>query len=333
EIWYNNSITPDGKNLIIADENGKGFWYYDFESKSEEYFESKAELEATRTKFQKQNSIKLAIKSNRLLLLLIITALLLIMLILISLIILLSFKIKKAVENTNLRKAEQIKNRNKFIFQIQEKERAKISRDIHDSVVQDIRVIRLETENLEINEQSREKQQFIQNTATSCIAKLRNICYNLQPAEIYTHSDGDSSKIELISIINTLSQQFISKTHIPCIVKVEDNFEYPVLKQEVTENLFRTIQEALTNIEKHSYATEVSIYFKTKIIENKKILQIYISDDGVGCNLETIKKRNKDEHRGLQNMKDRMELISGSMEIFSNPDEGMEIKLSLPLEK
>lgn len=333
EIWYNNSITPDGKNLIIADENGKGFWYYDFESKSEEYFESKAELEAARTKFQKQNSIKLAIKSNKIFLILIVAALLLIIFILLSLIILLFFKIKKSHENAKLQKSEQTKNRNKFIFQIQEKERAKISRDIHDSVVQDIRVIRLETENLKVNEQSKEKQIFIQNTATNCITKLRNICYNLQPAEIYTHSDGDSSKIELISIINTLSQQFISKTHIPCIVKVEDDFEYPVLQKEVTENLFRTIQEALNNIEKHSYATIVSIYFKTKLLENKKNLVVYISDDGVGCNLENIKKKNKEEHRGLQNMQDRMELIGGSIEIFSTPNEGMEIKLTLPLEK
>ena len=49
---------------------------------------------------------------------------------------------------------ESVKERNRMTFEIQEKERAKISRDIHDSVVQDIRVIRLETENLVVDEVS-----------------------------------------------------------------------------------------------------------------------------------------------------------------------------------
>ena len=44
------------------------------------------------------------------------------------------------------------REKNRFVFGIQETERSKISRDIHDSVIQDIRVIRLETENLDVEE-------------------------------------------------------------------------------------------------------------------------------------------------------------------------------------
>ena len=145
-------------------------------------------------------------------------------------------------------KEAAIKEQKKMIFDIQEKERAKISRDIHDSVVQDIRVLRLETENLVVDEASRQRQTKIADLATDCIIKLRNICYNLTPAELASHSEGDSSKVELISIINSLVQQFTSRTHIPCVFKVDDGFEYPVLEKEKTQNLFRVIQEALTNI-------------------------------------------------------------------------------------
>ena len=224
---------------------------------------------------------------------------------------------------------------NKMIFDIQEKERAKISRDIHDSVVQDIRVLRLETENLVVDEASKTRQTKIEDLATDCIIKLRNICYNLTPAELASHSEGDSTQLELISIINSLVQQFSSRTHIPCVFKVEEGFEYPVLEKETTQNLFRVIQEALTNIEKHSYATQASIFIKKADSSDgsKRALMIYITDDGIGCNQnELAKKLKSKEHLGLRGMKDRMELIGGQIEFFTAQNDGMEITIELPLE-
>ena len=224
---------------------------------------------------------------------------------------------------------------NKMIFDIQEKERAKISRDIHDSVVQDIRVLRLETENLVVDNASKTRQTKIEDLATDCIIKLRNICYNLTPAELASHSEGDSTQLELISIINSLVQQFSSRTHIPCVFKVEEGFEYPVLEKETTQNLFRVIQEALTNIEKHSYATQASIFIKKADSSggSKRALMIYITDDGIGCNQnELAKKLKSKEHLGLRGMKDRMELIGGQIEFFTAQNDGMEIKIELPLE-
>lgn len=233
-------------------------------------------------------------------------------------------------KNRRINKAARtLKEYNKMIFDIQEKERAKISRDIHDSVVQDIRVLRLETENLVVDEASKQRQSKIEDIATDCIVKLRNICYNLTPAELASHNEGDSSKLELISIINSLVQQFSSRTHIPCIFKVDEGFEYPVLEKEETQNLFRVVQESLTNIEKHSYATQVSIFIK----KSGNILFIYITDDGIGCNPDELKRRLKSkEHLGLKSMKDRMDLIGGSIEFFTAQNEGMEITIQLPLE-
>ena len=233
------------------------------------------------------------------------------------------------------RKKAAVKEHNKMIFDIQEKERAKISRDIHDSVVQDIRVLRLETENLVVDEASKSRQTKIEDLATDCIIKLRNICYNLTPAELASHNEGDSTQLELISIINSLVQQFSARTHIPCVFKVEEGFEYPVLEKEKTQNLFRVIQEALTNIEKHSYATQASIFIKKADSSGggKRALLIYITDDGIGCNQnELAKKLKSKEHLGLRGMKDRMELIGGQIEFFTAQNDGMEIKIELPLE-
>ena len=220
---------------------------------------------------------------------------------------------------------------NRKIFNIQEAERQKISRDIHDTVIQDIRVLGIEGELLKLpdgDSENLEHKNKIQSIATDCIIKLRNICYNLAPAELSGHTEDDSSKVQLISMLNTLSSQFTIRTHIPCSVKVKDDFNYPPFEHEVSENLFRVVQEALTNVEKHSYATAVSIFIKSKIIEEKEYLIIYISDDGVGCDTKKMNLKN-DIHRGLRNMKERMELIGGKIEFFSKPNEGLEITLTI----
>jgi len=222
---------------------------------------------------------------------------------------------------------------NQKIFSIQESERKKISRDIHDTVIQDIRVLGIENDLIKLPEddtENLEHKKKIQQIVTSSIIKLRNICYNLSPAELSGHAEDDSSKIQLVSMLNTLCSQFTIRTHIPCSVKVNDNFTYPSFEQEVTANLFRVVQEALTNIEKHSYATTVSIFIKNKLKNDKNYLVIYISDDGVGCNTSELDFKN-DVHRGLRNMKERMDLIGGKIEFFSNPNEGLEITLTVEI--
>lgn len=218
------------------------------------------------------------------------------------------------------------KEKNRFMFNIQETERSKISRDIHDSVIQDIRVIRLEAENLEVTEKSQEGQKHIQQLATDCIIKLRNICYNLTPVELINHSQNASSQIELVSIIKSLAQQFTARTHVPCSVGVAESFDYPVLEKEVTQNLFRVVQEALNNIEKHSYATKASVFINRK---DSKIV-IYINDDGIGCSSQTMTEKMKsNEHLGLRSMKDRMELMGGKIDFISSQDDGMEVRIEL----
>ena len=312
--------------LIIRDKNVNSWWLFNCITEDIEKYDNYAlALEQARKIDAKQEN-KLNIKKQgtpgH-----IVFELLAIICFILSIIFIITLLLHK---NRNIKKtAKTLKEHNKMIFDIQEKERAKISRDIHDSVVQDIRVLRLETENLVVDEASKQKQSKIEDLATDCIVKLRNICYNLTPAELASHNEGDSSKLELISIINSLVQQFSARTHIPCYFKVDEGFEYPVLEKEETQNLFRVIQEALTNIEKHSYATQVSIFIK----KAENTLLIYITDDGIGCNPDELNKKLKSkDHLGLRSMKDRMELIGGSIEFFTAQNDGMEITIKLPLE-
>ncbi|MCQ2241417.1 MAG: ATP-binding protein [Treponema sp.] len=189
--------------------------------------------------------------------------------------------------------------------------------------------MRLNSEMLEVTPDSEDRKQQVIKMATDCVINLRNICYNLTPAELATHADGDNSKIELVSIIQTLVTQFIERTHVPCSIQIDESFTFPIFEKEISQNLFRIIQEALTNIEKHSYATKCSIFIRSK--DDGKFMVIYISDDGIGCDIQSVKRKAKRNHFGLKNMMDRAKMIGAEFEIESTPGEGMETRIILPV--
>lgn len=235
----------------------------------------------------------------------------------VSLFILLHLNIRELRKKRNGLEQKQIRL-------IQENEKARISREIHDTIVQDLRAVRVQAENLDVNDKN--NQQSLIEEITKLIVKLRNICYSLTPAELDTENEA-GNKTELVSIIDTLCRQFNSKTNIPCSVQMEENFSFPVFSKDVSTNIIRVFQEILNNIEKHSYATKVSVLIRSKTEENKKYLVIFVIDDGVGCDLEKIGKLKGNTHFGIRNMKDRMNQIGAQIEFFSMPEEGMKVKL------
>ena len=325
-IKYSPSCARVIDDIFVFDREDGGFICYDSVTAKLNEFTSEIDL----NKYFKNRLYMQTpqfITKNAVIFLLLILAIILLLLLIIP-------KIIFAINQKNPLKRKYCftqKELNKKIFGVQETERRKISRDIHDSVIQDIRVLGIESDLIKVSQTDKdnfEHKKKIQQISTDCIIKLRNICYNLAPAELSGHSEEDSSKVQLVSMLNTLSSQFTLRTHIPCSVKVKDDFNYPPFEHEVTENLFRIVQEALTNTEKHAYATEVSIFIKSRIIAQKEYMIIYISDDGVGCDIKELNLYN-DAHRGLRNMKERMDLIGGKLDFFSKPNEGLQVILTI----
>lgn len=216
----------------------------------------------------------------------------------------------------------------KLIFRIQDEERSKVSKDIHDSVVQNIRAIRLDAEMLEVKDNSIQRKNKIVEEMTNVITLLRNICYNLSPAELSLAENMDNSNVELLSVIDTLSKQFTAKTKIPCSINLEKDIILPELEVEVSKNVVRIVQECFNNIEKHSFATRVQILVKNEIKNNTRKLILFIIDDGIGCEIKNL--MSKKTHFGIRNMVERMKMIGGTIEFFSEPNEGLSIQLQIP---
>ena len=93
------------------------------------------------------------------------------------------------------------------------------------------------------------------------------------------------------------------------------------LSQEIQLNIYRVLQEQLTNIVKHSNASSIEVR-----LDVNKALHFQISDNGVGFDVTTFKSG-----IGLANIKKRVELISGEITINSSPNKGCTIHIEIPL--
>lgn len=228
-----------------------------------------------------------------------------------------------------------------IVFKAQEDERIRISSELHDTVVQEIKKIRIESQNENPNSEK------ISETATESMNKIRSICNDLVPQEV----NMDIKDINLSETISFFCKKFQERTNIECTFVSDKNI--PQIKSsEKLLHIIRIVQEALNNIEKHSEATNCSVIIrksKIRFIESKwkfivSILKskrksgniddskfvIFITDNGKGIPKEVLKSDSDSEgkmHFGLQSMRNRAKLIGGELSIQSEEDDGTVIEL------
>jgi signal transduction histidine kinase len=101
------------------------------------------------------------------------------------------------------------------------------------------------------------------------------------------------------------------------------------VEESIAVNIYRIIQEAFTNIVKHSKCS--SVLFDMKVEDGR--LGVVIEDDGTGFSLEAVSQREIEQRgMGLFIMEERAKAIGGKLQINSEPDQGTELKVEVPLD-
>ena len=194
-------------------------------------------------------------------------------------------------------------------------ERNRIAREIHDSVghVLTAQTIQLNNAIAYWQIHPDKAYQFVSEAKDSVTTALQEIRHSIQTLR----SDPLKGK-KLENALDLLFRDFSSRTRIQpdCQVKL-DCF----LTEEIKLTIYRTVQEALTNIVKHSNAKSVRINLNTSI----RYLCLSIEDDGKGFN----PKQNTTGF-GLQGMKERIVSLNGEMKILSDLNSGCKIVVRIP---
>ncbi|MEP6674668.1 MAG: response regulator [Ferruginibacter sp.] len=204
------------------------------------------------------------------------------------------------------------------IIKTQEDERYEIGAELHDNVCQLLASSQMSLSMLQRLLPASAEPTFDQSKEyiKMALEEIRNLSHRLAPAFFDDSTLEKSFKI----LLETFNMEAAYETSL--------HFDKAIIKsgveRELQLNLYRIVQEQLRNISKYAKATTVSI----DVLLHKKKLMMLISDNGIGFDMNTVKKG-----IGLANMIRRAELFFGKLEIHSSPGNGCEIKVEIPLPK
>lgn len=238
----------------------------------------------------------------------------------------------KTTKEKNILKDKVLENEfiTKTIVQVQEKERERISRDLHDTILQDIRAEQLFLDKLKKIISSKEKDEELENVlekidflGKSSLKNTSMIVKNLVPPEVEME--------DFMLSLNDLVHNFQNTREIQCSFYTNSNVLLKKLDIEQKTHIYRIVQEAMTNAAKHANPTEIKVVVREDLENN--LINFFITDDGCGFNNKTVKEIGieKSTKLGLKGMESRAILLNGNLQIQSDEETGTHIKLVVPV--
>ena len=207
-----------------------------------------------------------------------------------------------------------LQEQQKLVDSTQKAEKKRIALELHDGIMNKLYSTRLNLGLLNKNsdEKSIDSRKLLIKDIQNIEAEIRAISHDLSSPT--TDLMNDYKKL-LYNLIET--QKLISKT--TYTIYISDEKKLSQLPPIIKFNIYRIVQEAILNIEKHANASEATIKF---IFKTKDCL-LLIQDDGIG--LLSAKKTGI----GLDNIKQRVKLLKGKIEIIN--EKGFLIKIIFPM--
>jgi len=173
-----------------------------------------------------------------------------------------------------------------------ETERMRISRELHDSILPLVR-------------------------ETQVSDRIRSICINLMPP--------DFSRLSLKDSLAMLCAQFSAQSEIECACSIEENLDFSLMSAENQLHLYRMIQEAFNNIEKHSKAGRAALTVRRDLRGSSGNILICISDEGAGLQNMTAEK----EGFGMRSIRQRAAIIGAAVNFISETGNGLMVRIEL----
>lgn len=191
------------------------------------------------------------------------------------------------------------------IFRIQEEERKMLSRELHDEVSQSLASLLFLLSNLvekETDNVKKERLLLIQSEIEHSLTNIRNIAVNLRPP---------SAELSLEEVISKYIEDYKKLYGI----SVDFYTNYDGGKNNNFDiTLYRIIQESLSNIKRHSGATEVIV----KLYGNSDYIILSIADNGIGLTKERVESAKKEGRLGIFGIQERILDFSGEFKVLNN---------------
>ncbi len=208
------------------------------------------------------------------------------------------------------------------LLRSREEERSRLARDLHDSPIQSLVGMNIQVGLLSrhegLDDTTRNSLSEMRTEIRQLSDELRQICADLRPPMLDT--------LGLSSALHSLIVEWSKQTGINTRMELCEDAVTRILPGEITVNIFRVAQEALSNIAKHAHAR--NIIFTLSM--NNGDLSMSIEDDGVGFSPpDTLQSLTAHNHFGLAGMRERINLIGGEWSVESIPQKGTIVRVVL----
>ena len=208
------------------------------------------------------------------------------------------------------------------LLRLQEEERRRISRDMHDDINQRLALLSIDIEMLEqqlpnASDRTVRTVRTIQNRIVELSDNVRRLAYQFHPSIL--------DDLGLSIALRRLVDDFQTRTGIEARFIGKDIPKH--VAKEVVTCLYRVAQEGLANISRHAKAKNVRV----ELQRVRDGLQLMMSDDGVGFDMN--RHDGQRGSLGLLSMRERVSLVAGTLGIQSTPGEGTQICAWVPFKQ
>jgi len=211
------------------------------------------------------------------------------------------------------------------ILMLQEEERRRISRDLHDETGQMVIALGASLNILEKHIRDgrhdnalsviSENRKLIQEIAT----KMKSMALNLRPPAL-----------DILGLSAVLREYFSQCTKSNAVrIEFKENMKDVKLNENLEITIYRIVQEATFNVIRHSKATALKIM----LILSDNQIELTIEDNGKGFNFDEYKKTAGAAKMGLRGIRERVEILKGKINLETGHNKGTKITIELPLEK
>lgn len=209
------------------------------------------------------------------------------------------------------------------VVRVQEEERQRISRELHDGTIQSLSLLYRRLDALQrdrhlLSPSLSEGLIKARETAEEVVSELRDFTKTLRPPIL--------DDFGIVTSVRKLLADFTERTKVKNQLKVVG--ETRRLPADTELSLFRITQEALWNIERHAKATGITVTLSL----TKHEARLKVVDDGVGFSMASFPHDFVSSGKlGLLSIQERAELLNGKLEIQSSPGNGTSIIVSIPV--
>jgi two-component system sensor histidine kinase DegS len=209
-------------------------------------------------------------------------------------------------------------------IEAQEEERRRVAAEIHDGVTQQLIGIwyrvqaceRLLDRDVAL---AREELAAVKARLDEALMETRVAIYNLRPSTL--------DDLGLVPTLNTLINDFATESQIRAELRVQGDVRLP---EHFETGLYRIVQEALTNVKKHSGASEVAV----SIALEGRSVKLVIRDNGCGFSATRVRRLDQRQASfGLTGMNERAKLLGGMLRVETGDGRGTTITVRVPLDE